>query len=62
MCVASHSGLGGDDCDEDNVVNISTFYPLDRLSTIVEVFSSNPQVVSYTMSIRILVFPPGGSR
>ena len=46
MCVSSHTGLGGDDC-ESNVVNISTFYPLDRLSTMVEVFSSNPQVCGY---------------
>lgn len=46
VCVASHAGLGGDHCDS-NVVNVNTFYPLDRLSTMVEVFSSNPQVCKF---------------
>lgn len=51
MCVASHTGLGDDSCNEATVVNINTFYPLDRMSTMVEVFSSNPQVLTIVMFI-----------
>ena len=46
VCVASHTGLEADHC-KNNVVNVSIFYPLDRLSTVVEVFSSNPQVCRF---------------
>lgn len=48
MCVASSTGLGSGNCDESSVVNINIFYPLDRLSTMVEVFSSNPKVHQYS--------------
>ena len=44
MCVASHGGLEGDN-HESSVVNINMFYPLDRLTTALEVFCSNPQVM-----------------
>ena len=44
MCVASNTGLGSDCNNEVGVVNINTFYPLDRLTTMVEVFPSNSQV------------------
>ena len=42
MCVTSHAGVGGDSCNE--AVMINTFYPMDRMSTMIEVFSSNSQV------------------
>ena len=45
MCVSSQAGLGGDSCSSHSaVVNINTFYPMDRTCTVVEMFSSNPQV------------------
>ena len=48
MCVSSQLGcLGDDNCSGNiSVVNINTFYPMDRTCTTVEVFSSNPQVGS----------------
>ena len=43
VCVASRTGLTGDNC-ESSVVSINTFYPLDRLTMMVEILSANPQV------------------
>lgn len=42
MCVTSHAGVGGDSCNE--AIMINTFYPMDRMSTMIEVFLSNSQV------------------
>ena len=59
MCVASSTGLGSDSCDESSVVNINIFYPLDRLSTMVEVFSSNPKVChcsSHGCTMNVILF------
>ena len=44
MCISSHVGLGDNCSSNTRVVNINTFYPMDRTCTTVEVFSSNPQV------------------
>jgi len=50
VCVTSKAGVGCDDSEDDDVVNIGTFYPLDRLTNTVEVFPSKASQVCLMMS------------
>ena len=50
MCVTSKAGVGCDNYRDDDVVNIGMFYPLDRLTNMVEVFPSKTAQVCHMTS------------
>jgi len=50
VCVTSKAGVGFDNGRDDDVVNISMFHPLDRLTNMVEIFPSKISQVCLMMS------------